>query len=129
MYGGGAEAGTATIKEMVGSVHSGYTRDKSGACRRGGRGRRRNWREMEREIRIGKDGGREAKMTRRTRDYQTEILRIRHNLARNPIVTAPNAPLDSAPGKQFHPPILSLIAMNGGQVNRDIICLYSRIAI
>ena len=85
--------------------------------------------QRERESRIGKDGGRETEMTRRTRDYQTEILRIRHNLARNPIGTVTNAPLDSAPGKQFHPPILSLIAMNGGQVNRDIICLYSRISI
>ena len=73
MYGGGAEAGTATIKEMVGSVHSGYTRDKSGTCRREGRGRRRNRREMEREMHIGKDGGRETEMTRRTRDNHTDI--------------------------------------------------------
>ena len=50
-------------------------------------------RERERESRIGKDGGRDTEMNRRTRDNQTDILRIRHNVARNPIGTVPNAPI------------------------------------
>ena len=32
MSGGTAEAGTETIKKMVGAAHIGYPRDKSGAC-------------------------------------------------------------------------------------------------
>ena len=38
MSGGGAEYGTTTIKAMVGSDRSVYTRDKSGASSRGGGG-------------------------------------------------------------------------------------------
>ena len=71
MSGGGSEASTKTIKAMVGASCSGYPRDKSGACGRGGgRGRRvqRNRREM--ESRIGKGGGRETEMTRINRDDQ-----------------------------------------------------------
>ena len=71
MSGGGAEAGTMTIKEMVGASHSGYTMNKSGACSsRGGGGRQvqRNQREKERDSSIAKDVGRENAMTRITRD-------------------------------------------------------------
>ena len=66
---GGAETGTVTIKAMVGSDRSRYPRDKSGLCSSGGRFQRKR----DRVDRIGKDGGREAEMTRKTRDDQTEI--------------------------------------------------------
>ena len=56
------------------------------------------------ESRVGKGRGRDNEMTRRTRDYQTEILWIRYNVSRNPIGTVPNAPLASAPSKELHPP-------------------------
>ena len=42
------------------------------------------------------------------------------NVARNPLGTAPNAPLASAPGKEYHPPILGMLGDRGFQVNRDI---------
>ena len=41
---GKPEDGTATIKTMVGAAHSGYPRDKSGACISGGGGGRRGQR-------------------------------------------------------------------------------------
>ena len=63
-----------------------------------------NQRDRDRESRIDKDGGRDTETNRRTRDYQTDIWRIRHNVARNPIMTVPNAPIASAPVKEFHPP-------------------------
>ena len=31
----------------------------------------------------------------------------------------PNAPLASAPGKQFHPPTLRMLEIHGGQVKRE----------
>ena len=83
----------------------------------GGRWGRMNQRE--RESRIGKDGGRETEMTNRNRDDQTEIWRIRQNVACNTIGKVPNAPLASTPGKEFHPPILSTLVMHGGQVKRE----------
>ena len=43
----------------------------------------------------------------------------RYNVARNPLGTVPNAPLASAPGKELHPPILSMLAIHGGQVKRE----------
>ena len=60
---------------MVGEACSGYTRDKSrtGIIRGGGRLGWRNRREMEREIRIEKDGGRETKMNMINREFQTYI--------------------------------------------------------
>ena len=65
---------------------------------------RMNQRDRDRESRIEKDVGRDTETNRRTRDYQTDIWRIRHNVARNPIMTVPNVPIASAPGKEFHPP-------------------------
>ena len=43
----------------------------------------------------------------------------RYNVARNPLGTVPNAPLASAPSKELHPPILRMLVMHGGQVNRE----------
>ena len=43
----------------------------------------------------------------------------RYKVARNPLGTVPNAPLASAPGKEFHPPTLSMLEMHGGQVKRE----------
>ena len=43
----------------------------------------------------------------------------RYNVAHNPLGTVPNAPLASAPGKELHPPILSMLAIHGGQVKRE----------
>ena len=43
----------------------------------------------------------------------------RYNVAHNPLGTVPNAPLASAPGKELHPPILSMLAMHGCQVKKD----------
>ena len=42
-----------------------------------------------------------------------------YNISHNPIGTVPNAPLASAPGKELHPPILSMLAIHGGQVKRE----------
>ena len=70
MSGGGAETGTVTIKVMVGSESSRHPRDKSGVCSSGGRVQR----ESDGVDRIGKDGGREAEMTRKTRDDQMEMI-------------------------------------------------------
>ena len=47
-----------------------------------------------------------------------------YNLVRNPIGTVSNAPLASAPGKELHPPILSTLEINGGQVKIDRERLY-----
>ena len=47
-----------------------------------------------------------------------------YNGARNPIGTVSNAPLASAPGKELHPPILSTLEINGGQVKIDRERLY-----
>ena len=49
---------------------------------------------------------------------------MRHNVSDNPIVTVPNAPLASAPGKKFHPPILSTLAIHGGQVNKERVTVF-----
>ena len=43
-----------------------------------------------------------------------------YNIARNPMGTVPNVPLDFALGKELHPHILSTITIHGGQVNREI---------
>ena len=43
-----------------------------------------------------------------------------YNVARNPIWTMPNTPLASDPGKELHPPVLSTLAIHGGQVKIDI---------
>ena len=43
-----------------------------------------------------------------------------YNLSRNPIGVVANAPLASAPGKELHPQILSMLAIHGGQVKREI---------
>ena len=40
-----------------------------------------------------------------------------YNVACNPIRTGPNAHLASAPGKEIHPPILSMPVIHGGQVS------------
>ena len=42
-----------------------------------------------------------------------------YNIALKTIGTVPNFPLASATGKEPHPPILSMIAIHGGQVKRD----------
>ena len=42
------------------------------------------------------------------------------NVACNLIGTVPNVPLDSAPGKELHPPILSPLEKHGGKVKREI---------
>ena len=42
------------------------------------------------------------------------------NLSCNPIGKVPNAPLSSAPGKEYHPLILGKIGAHGGQVKREI---------
>ena len=42
----------------------------------------------------------------------------RYKLARNPLWTMPNAPLDSALGKGFQPPALSMLEMHEVQVKR-----------
>ena len=39
-----------------------------------------------------------------------------YNVSRNPIGTVTNAPIASTPGKELHPPILSTLAIQGGQV-------------
>ena len=39
-----------------------------------------------------------------------------YNLAHNPIGMVPTAPLSSTLGKELHPPILSTLAIHGGQV-------------
>ena len=39
MSGGGVEAGTESIQEILGEVRSGYPGDKGGACSSGGGGR------------------------------------------------------------------------------------------
>ena len=39
-----------------------------------------------------------------------------YTVALNPIWTVPNAPLASASSKQLHSPVLSTLAINGGQV-------------
>ena len=86
-----------------------------------GQGGRQGWgnrRERERESRVGRDGGRDTEMTRRTRDYQTEIRGIRHNIVRNPTCMVTNAPLASVPGNEFHPLILITLVIHGGQVKR-----------
>ena len=48
---------------------------------------------------MGKDRGRDIKITRIIRDDQMEISRIRHNVACNTIGTVPNAPIASATGR------------------------------
>ena len=40
-------------------------------------------------------------------------------MARNPIWTVPNEPLASAPGKEFHHPILSNLTIHECQVNKE----------
>ena len=60
-------------------IREGYTAAEMGEEERWGR---RN--HKERVGRIGNNGGRDTEMTRRTRDNRTDILRIRHNVARNP---------------------------------------------
>ena len=42
-----------------------------------------------------------------------------YNVERRPLGTLPDAPLTSAQGKELHPPILSMLAMHGGQVKRE----------
>ena len=81
-------------------------------------GRRRGWRnQREREVRIRKEGRGGIKFIGETdktrRRFDEEVT----NVARNPIGTVPNAPLASAPGKEFHPPILGTLEIHGGQVN------------
>ena len=71
------------------------------------------------ESRIIKDGGMYTETNRITRDGQTDILQIRHNVSRNPICTVTNVPLASVTGKESHSPIFSMLAMHGGQVKRD----------
>ena len=44
--------------------------------------------------------------------FITEVWWMRYNVARNPIGTVPNAPLVSATGKELHPQMLSMIAIN-----------------
>ena len=44
---------------------------------------------------------------------------MRYNVARNPIGTVHSAPLSSAPGKEICHPILSMLAIHGGQVKRE----------
>ena len=61
----------------------------------------------------------ETEITSRTRGSQTEIWQIIHNVARNPMRTVPNDPLDCALVKELHPPILSTLAMHGGQIKKD----------
>ena len=58
-------------------------------------------------------------MNRRTRDNQTDILWIRHNIAHNPIWAVSNAPLALAPRKVFHIPILSTLEIHGVQVKKE----------
>ena len=43
-----------------------------------------------------------------------------YNVERNTIGTVPNSPLVSDTGKEIHPPILSTLAIHGGQVKREI---------
>ena len=56
-------------------------------------------------------------MNRRTRDDWMEVLQVVYNVASNPMQTAPNALIASAPGKEIHPPILSMPVIHGGQVS------------
>ena len=41
-----------------------------------------------------------------------------YNVAHNPLGMLHNVPLAYDPGKELHPPILSMLAMHGSQVNR-----------
>ena len=45
---------------------------------------------------------------------------MRYNVARYPIGMVPNAPLASDLDSELHLPILSTIAIHGGQVKREI---------
>ena len=42
-----------------------------------------------------------------------------YKVAHNPLGTVPNVPLASYPGKELHPTTLSMLEMNGGEVNRE----------
>ena len=55
-------------------------------------------------------------MTMITRDDRTKVLWMGYNVARNPIGTLTNAPIASTPSKELHPPILSTLEIQGGQV-------------
>ena len=41
------------------------------------------------------------------------------NVASNPLGTVPNVTLASAPGKEYHPPILSTLGDHGGYIKRE----------
>ena len=41
------------------------------------------------------------------------------NVEKNPLGTGPNAYLDFALGKKYHPPILGTLGAHGGQVKRE----------
>ena len=43
-----------------------------------------------------------------------------YNVARNPIGTVPDVPLASDPGKEPHPPILSMLDIHGVKVKGEI---------
>ena len=43
----------------------------------------------------------------------------RYNVAYNLLGLAPNTPVDFDPGKELHPPILSMLEIHGGKVKRE----------
>ena len=51
-------------------------------------------------------------MTISTRDYWTQVLRMKYNVGHNPIETVPNAPLASAMGKELNPQLLRTLAIH-----------------
>ena len=78
-------------------IRAGYVVAEVGWGWGGGRGIRRNWKEREKERKIGKYGGRKTETNRIAKYKQKEIWRIRHNVARNPIWKVDNDPLASTP--------------------------------
>ena len=51
----------------------------------------------------------------------------RYKVACNPLGTVSNAPLASVPGKELRTPILSMLEIHRGQVNR-IVCVIDRMS-
>ena len=74
---------------------------------------------MERENRVGEDNGYGMILYTNQRRFDGGTAGGGYKVTRNPLGTVPNKPLASAPGKELHPQILSMLAMHGGQVKRE----------
>ena len=58
-------------------------------------------------------------MNRRPREGPTKFQWMGYNVSHNLTGMVHNAPLASAPGKELHPAILSILEIHGGQVKRE----------